>query len=117
MGSARDVKEAPASDWQQQVAGVWKQVLRAEHVGLDDNFFDIGGTSLLLVSVHSRLQVLLDRKIPIADLFAYTTVRTLSERLGGAASAVSSGNVAAQSLAQKQRAAFAKARAAKKATA
>jgi dihydrodipicolinate synthase/N-acetylneuraminate lyase len=59
---------------------------------------------------------MLDRKIPIADLFACTTVRTLSERLDGAVPTGSTGNAAAQTLAQKQRAAFAKARAAKKAT-
>jgi amino acid adenylation domain-containing protein len=109
--------ETSASELEAQVAEVWKAVLQAEHVGLDDNFFDIGGTSLLLVSVHAKLQTLLTRKIPIADLFGYTTVRALSARLG----AVSESGLGqaqkdlVQSQAQKQRAAFARARAMKKA--
>jgi len=103
---------AQSSGMEAQVAGIWKAVLGAEYVGLDDNFFDIGGTSLLLVSVHAKLQERLSRKIPIADLFGYTTVRALSERLG-AASESGLGHAQKEqvlSVAQKQRAAFARAR-------
>jgi hypothetical protein len=108
---------AQASDLETQVAGVWKAVLGAEHVGLDDNFFDIGGTSLLLVAVHTKLQTLLTRKIPIADLFGYTTVRTLSAKLGqGSESGLGQSQKAqVQTQAQKQKAAFARARAMNKA--
>jgi acyl-CoA synthetase (AMP-forming)/AMP-acid ligase II/acyl carrier protein len=102
------------SEIEQRVADVWRQVLQADRIGLDDNFFDIGGTSLLLVSVHGKLQTLLGKKIPVADLFACTTVRTLSEKLGGTVQ--NSGSLhAVQDQAQKQRAAFARARAMKKA--
>ena len=54
VGSAESDAEAPESDLEEQVTAVWRQVLGADRVGLDDNFFDIGGTSLLLVSVHSK---------------------------------------------------------------
>jgi hypothetical protein len=80
---------------------------------LDDNFFDIGGTSLLLVSVQARLQVLFDKKISVADLFVYTTVRALSQNLGGVATG-SGARHSMQDQAEKQRAAFARARAARK---
>lgn len=106
-------EEASGTDMEQAIAGVWRAVLGAEHVGMEDNFFDIGGTSLLLVSVHSKLQVLLNRKISVADLFAHTTVRALSEALGGADHHTGSWN-ALQNQAQKQRAAFARARASKR---
>jgi amino acid adenylation domain-containing protein len=116
-----------------QVAAVWRTVLRAEYVGLDDNFFDIGGTSLLLVAVHAQLQALLNRKISIVDLFTATTVRSLSQKLGRGAGLgkpvldqpsliqrqsqnPSQGSGLGQSLAEKQRAAFARARAMKKAS-
>jgi acyl-CoA synthetase (AMP-forming)/AMP-acid ligase II len=114
LGSARTGADIGGTDLQQEVAGVWRKVLGADYVGLDDNFFDIGGTSLLLVSVHTKLQTLLNKKIPVADLFACTTVRALSERLAGSAPDSGSWN-AAQDQAQKQRAAFARARAARKA--
>ena len=113
-GSARTGVATRGTDLEQEVAGAWRQVLGADHVGLDDNFFDIGGNSLLLVSVHTRLQERFNRKIPVAELFAYTTVRTLSERLGGSVPDSRSWS-AAQNQAEKQRAAFARARAARKA--
>lgn len=117
-GSAQSGSEAAGTDLEQEVAGVWCRVLGAEHVGLDDNFFDIGGNSLLLVSVHATLQTMLNKKIPVAELFAHTTVRTLSQRLGASAqnsASASSAQDRAQDQAQKQRAAFARARAARKA--
>jgi hypothetical protein len=113
-GSVGFVERAMGTDWEQKVAAVWRNVLEADHVGLDDNFFDIGGTSLLLVKVHSKLQALSNRKLPIADLFASTTVRTLAGRLGGSDQEPGLRN-SIQDQAQKQRAAFARARAAKKA--
>ncbi len=82
-GSACGSAEAEGTDLEQEVAGAWRAVLGADHVGLDDNFFDIGGNSLLLVSVHAKLQTMLNKKIPVAELFAHTTVRSLSKMLGG----------------------------------
>jgi amino acid adenylation domain-containing protein len=129
-GSAKTSAETSGSDMEEQVSDVWRQVLGADHVGLEDNFFDIGGTSLLLVSVHSRLQALLNRKVPVADLFAYTTVRALASQLASAGTVSGPGNSTpngtqdrmneraqdrTQDQAQKQRAAFARARAMKKA--
>ncbi|MGA2672926.1 MAG: amino acid adenylation domain-containing protein [Terracidiphilus sp.] len=114
LGSSRTSEETRGTELEQEVAAVWQKVLSADHVGLDDNFFDIGGTSLLLVSVQMKLQTLLNRKISVAELFAYTTVRTLAEKLGGSAPESGSWH-SAQNLAQKQRAAFARARAANKA--
>lgn len=104
---------ATGSAMQQKIAAVWQKILSAGHVGLDDNFFDIGGTSLLLVSVHTELQKLLQRAVPITDLFACTTVRSLAEKLESPALEAQPLN-ALQDQAQKQRAAFARARAAKK---
>jgi amino acid adenylation domain-containing protein len=119
-GSAESASEgaAGATEMEGRVAEVWKAVLGARHIGLDDNFFDIGGTSLLLVSVHAKLQTVLTRKIPIADLFGYTTVRTLSERLGTVSEAGlgQAQKAQVQTQAQKQKAAFARARAMNKAT-
>jgi amino acid adenylation domain-containing protein len=118
IGSVKEEGGANATDLEAGVAGVWRSVLGAEHVGLDDNFFDIGGTSLLLVAVHARLQLLFTRKISIADLFGYTTVRTLSARLGQESEdgLGQPQKTLVQTQAQKQKAAFARARAMHKAT-
>jgi len=60
---------------------VWSDVLGVPIIDSDENFFDLGGDSLLLMKVHSRLEKLLGIKIEIVDLFEFTTVRTLSDRL------------------------------------
>jgi acyl carrier protein len=117
-GSAPGGTEAGSTDLEKEVADTWRSVLGSDHVGLDDNFFDIGGNSLLLVSVHAKLQTMLCKKIPVAELFAHTTVRALSERLGALAkdsASVDSAQGRRQEQAQKQRAAFARARTARRA--
>jgi amino acid adenylation domain-containing protein len=119
VGSAKNGEETGGTDLEQRVAGAWRSVLGADHVGLDDNFFDIGGNSLLLVSVHAKLQSMLNKKIAVAELFANTTVRALSQRLGGLMQDSALSNSAQdrrQDQAEKQRAAFARARAVRKAT-
>ena len=92
------------------IADVWKKVLRTDFMGLDDNFFDLGGDSLLLVAVHSQLKKRLNREIQVMDLFDHTTVRALAKHLGTAGGEVKSFD-AAQERAARQRAAFAKQRA------
>jgi acyl carrier protein len=63
------------------VSEVWSDVLGETGIDPDINFFDAGGDSILLMTVHSRLQKLLGIKIDIVDLFEFTTIRTLAERL------------------------------------
>ena len=113
FGSAAASAITAGDETQNQVMSIWRRVLGADGVGLDDNFFDIGGTSLLLVRVHKELQSLLGRRISIADLFAHTTVRSLAKQLEDS-SPDTSLNTAVHNKAQQQRAAFARARALKK---
>ncbi|HLK03184.1 MAG TPA: non-ribosomal peptide synthetase [Candidatus Acidoferrum sp.] len=97
------------NEMEQLVGEIWKKVLRIERAGLDENFFDLGGDSLLLVAVHSQLQKQLGREIAVTDLFDQTTIRSLAKHLGTNGNNRKSFD-AAQDRAQKQRAAFAKQR-------
>jgi non-ribosomal peptide synthetase component F len=72
----------PESGLQAQIAAVWQEVLCRPIAGLDDNFFDLGGSSIHLAEIHARLQQVLKRSFPITDLFAHTTIRTLTVHLG-----------------------------------
>jgi Phosphopantetheine attachment site len=74
-------------------------------VGVDDNFFDLGGDSLLLVAVHSNLQKLLQREIPVTDLFEFSTIRKLAQHLGYAESKTATASDSKQ-RAERQREAF-----------
>ncbi|HEX5758393.1 MAG TPA: amino acid adenylation domain-containing protein [Thermoanaerobaculia bacterium] len=89
-GSAREPREgyvAPKSELERLVAGVWRELLGVERVGLDDNFFDLGGHSLLLIRAQRKLSQTLGRQIPVTDLFRSPTVSALAGRLAGAAAA------------------------------
>jgi acyl carrier protein len=98
---------APTSELERVIAEVWADVLRRESVGTQDNFFDLGGHSLLTVRVQARLRERLDRVVPITDLFRFPTVRALAERLGqGGAGDAGDVNRAASQRAQARRGAL-----------
>ncbi|MFC6987448.1 amino acid adenylation domain-containing protein [Streptomyces cirratus] len=63
------------------VAAVWAEVLAVAQVGAEDNFFEAGGHSLLLLRVQARLAERLGRQVPVVDLFAHPTVRSLARHL------------------------------------
>ncbi|MBK5530550.1 non-ribosomal peptide synthetase [Pseudomonas sp. TH06] len=69
---------APESELQQQIAGVWADVLKLERVGLTDNFFELGGHSLLATQVALRLRELLGFEVPLANLFASADLAAFS---------------------------------------
>jgi amino acid adenylation domain-containing protein len=68
----------PENAVQRVIRGVWQSVLNRECVGIFDNFFDIGGHSLLVGRVHAKLQNLLGCTINLLDLFEYPTIASLS---------------------------------------
>ena len=76
----RSLTQASALEY--SIARIWQMVLAADEVGLDDNFFDVGGSSLLLIAVRTGLQEQLDRPIPVTWMFEYTTIRSLARKLG-----------------------------------
>ncbi|TWH64187.1 amino acid adenylation domain-containing protein [Azomonas agilis] len=60
---------APTNDLQRQVAAIWAELLKAERVGLADDFFVLGGHSLLVARVVSRLRHELGLDFPLRLLF------------------------------------------------
>jgi FkbH-like protein/FkbM family methyltransferase len=69
---------------EQRIAAVWAEVFGHTQFGADDNFFDLGGHSLLMLAVQSRLTEALGRALSIVELFQYPTVRGLADRLAAA---------------------------------
>ncbi len=66
---------APETELEQQIAAIWAQVLRLPQVGLDDNFFEVGGHSLLAIQITSRVQVELGLEVPLVEVFQTETLR------------------------------------------
>src|SRR5262249_52461696 len=67
----------PRTDLEHTVAEIWRQALQVDRVGRDDNFFDLGGHSLLMTRVHEALRTRLAQPLSLIELFQYPTVRTL----------------------------------------
>lgn len=79
----RAVRERPApgrdaKGTQARVAAVWHHVLSSSSIGLDDNFFDVGGSSILFVHLQSELRRQLTVEVPITVLYDNPSIRLLS---------------------------------------
>ena len=73
----------PGNELEKNIAEIWTAVLSIDDVGMEDNFFDIGGHSLHVVQVHSRLRKLVEQDISMTDLFRFPTIRSLAKHLSG----------------------------------
>ncbi len=71
----------PESDTEKIIYDIWSDELKLDTFSVNDNFFSIGGNSILLVQVASLLSSSLTREIDVINLFEYPTVRTLAEFL------------------------------------
>jgi amino acid adenylation domain-containing protein len=101
--------EAAATDLEKIIFNIWRESLGSDSFGVLSNFFDLGGNSLLLVSVHASLEKAIQTTIPITVLFQFTTIKSLAEHLGGQVS-TERPVFDAQERARRQRAAFARQR-------
>jgi amino acid adenylation domain-containing protein len=66
---------APATELEQQLLKVWQEVLNISNVGLEDNFFQIGGHSLLMAILQVKIQDLFNTSFSIVSLFRFPTIR------------------------------------------
>lgn len=72
---------APKTAMEKLIAGIWQEILNIDMVGTRDNFFDVGGSSLDIIIVGSKLKDALKKEIPVVSLFTYPTVSTLAGHL------------------------------------
>ena len=78
---------APASEIERVVAGVWQELFEVDEVGVEDNFFDLGGHSILLLQAHARLRERIADDVSVVALLQYPTIRALARHLSNAAPA------------------------------
>jgi aryl carrier-like protein len=76
---------APRNDLERAIAAAWRDVLRLDRVGVRESFFEVGGSSLLLARLQSRLRQALGREIPFVELFRHPTIESLARSLEGEA--------------------------------
>jgi acyl carrier protein len=81
---ARAAKDAeavyvpPGTEMEKLLAKIWAEVLKLEHVGIHDNFFDLGGHSFVAIKAHYKLCQELQQEIPLLKVFEHPTIHTLA---------------------------------------
>ncbi|MBD2435880.1 non-ribosomal peptide synthetase [Nostoc sp. FACHB-110] len=79
--SLKQVYEAPNSELERAIAKIWLEILHLEKVGRNDNFFDLGGNSLLMVQVNHKLRATLNSDVSIVEMFQNSTIKSLANYL------------------------------------
>ncbi|OUL34268.1 thioester reductase [Nostoc sp. T09] len=72
---------APQTDLERQLAGILCDLLKIDRVGIDDNFFDLGATSISILQVTARVQQEFSTELPAVKLFQYSTIGALAKYL------------------------------------
>lgn len=72
---------APGSDTEKALCAIWENTLDGKRVGIDDNFFVIGGDSILAIRLLSTINTHFSIQIPLADIYSHATVRLLAPRV------------------------------------
>jgi acyl-coenzyme A synthetase/AMP-(fatty) acid ligase/acyl carrier protein len=83
---ARDYKE-PAAGAEAVVANIWRELLGVDRIGVRDNFFDLGGHSLLVLQMVGKLKRHFSKPIAVVDVFQFPTVERLAAYFSDAESA------------------------------
>jgi amino acid adenylation domain-containing protein len=114
------VQPAAGNAMETMLLEIWRKVLGTGTVGLNDNFFDLGGTSLQLIQVHATIASVMHSDLTLVDLFEYPRISALAARLatnGGSATPAAApghkfagGVLTAEERARRQQMALARAR-------
>jgi amino acid adenylation domain-containing protein len=80
--NSEEVFVAPQSELQKNIATIWQEMLPHAKIGLHDNFFDLGGNSLLMVRAYTKLRKIIQQDLSIIEMFFhYPTIHSLTEFL------------------------------------
>ncbi|MCU0286495.1 MAG: amino acid adenylation domain-containing protein, partial [Acidobacteria bacterium] len=79
INTSESTYEAPTDEVEEKVAAIWQEVLGVEKVGISDNFIQLGGHSLLVISIIARIHQEFDVELQLTDIFAKPTVKELAQ--------------------------------------
>jgi acyl carrier protein len=74
-------EELIEDDTVSRLARIWEGLLGVESVGLDEDYFNLGGDSALIIQLFSQIEKAFDVKLPVATIFEASTVRELAKIL------------------------------------
>ena len=81
-----NIEAAPRNDAERKLAAIWESILEARPIGIDDNFFDLGGHSFLVAKLLRRIEAEFGRRLSMAAVFQAPTIARLAELLADASS-------------------------------
>ncbi len=71
----------PTTELEKQLCEIWQSLLRLDRVGIYDDFFELGGRSLLAVRLFSKIEALTGKRLPIVTIFQSPTIAQLADRI------------------------------------
>jgi len=89
------IEQVAENETASRLASIWEKLLGIESVGLDQNYFDLGGDSALTIQLFYQIEKIFKVKLPAAILFDAPTVRELARILHSESSALDSSPVVA----------------------
>lgn len=77
----REKFREPGTSLEKELVAIWSEILHVQQISIDDNFFDLGGHSLLIVQLFARIRAAFQIDLPLQTLFEAPTVETLAAKL------------------------------------
>lgn len=78
QGSEANLRK-PRTKTEKEIAKVWSEVLQIKEIGIDDNFFEMGGTSIMAVKVVAEIEKSTGKRFPLSILFEYSNVEKFAK--------------------------------------
>lgn len=80
-GAGQSKNIAPRTETEKIVAEIWKKLMRLDAIDVNDNFFDLGGHSLMAIQIMARIKKVTGKQFPLATLFEHSTIEKLAAKL------------------------------------
>ncbi|MCH9647871.1 MAG: amino acid adenylation domain-containing protein [Deltaproteobacteria bacterium] len=81
--AAKTSYKAPRSPFELQLVAIWERLLAVERIGIEDDFFELGGNSLIALRLITELRLRLAWELPLEEIFHRSTVADLAEMAEG----------------------------------
>ena len=82
QGQRQKAPAMPQTEVEKAISRIWQDLLHLDTIDIHDNFFDLGGNSLLIAQVSKKMQDILNKDVSLLELFQYPTIKSLSLYLG-----------------------------------